>query len=87
VVDVSTTDSYDWKLSEIPGNKLLLRDGGPDSYLEHKGFKPHCNDTITSGNRGKLSPGAKGCGQDIASTPEKERQRKQAIVDQRNNGR
>jgi len=52
------------KRSEWRKDKLIPRDGWPDSYPERNAFKPHCEGTITWGCRGELSLGAKGRGRD-----------------------
>ena len=59
-------------MPELRKDKLISCDGWPDSYQERNAFKPHCKDATTRGCRGKLSPGAKGCGCDSAITPEEE---------------
>ena len=53
--------------------KLISCAGWPDSCQESNAFKLHCRDTITSWNRGKFSPGAKGHGRDNAITTEERR--------------
>jgi hypothetical protein len=40
--------------------KLILGDGWPGCYQECNVFIPYCNDTITGGCCGKLSPGVTG---------------------------
>ena len=36
-------------MSELGENKLISRDGWPDSYQERNAFKPHCSGATSSG--------------------------------------